>query len=208
MVWFLSIPPVFLLMFGLSSYFVGILCILNCRSPGQLSGWPFFRFIFWFRVSWTWWWCKNSHKRLFLLNKRGRGDRCFIFWFAHFFSSPFSLRVWFFESQLHASVLVLSVWCIQFQILDSRSWKTVKSHFVLRVARVLVPTYHLYFHRTLHFCSFILFRHIITYTFLKYLFSILYRISGCFIAWSVSVFSVGGDTDVCKQSVGILLYRR
>lgn len=149
MVWFLSILPVFLLMFELSSYFVGILCVLNCGSPGQHPGWPLFRFIFWFRVSWTWWWYKNSHKRLFLLNKSGRGDRCFLFsGLLTFF--PSSLRVWFFESQLHASVSVLSVWLKQFQILDSWSWKTLKPgpYFVLGVSKVLDSTYHMYFHLT------------------------------------------------------------
>lgn len=142
MVSFLSILPMFLLMFGLSSYFMGILCVLNCGSPGQHPGWPFFGFIFWFRVSWTWWWCKNSHKRLFLLNKSGEETDVSFSGLLTFFSSPFSLRVWFFESQLHASVSVLSLWLMQVQILDSWSRKTLKPrpYFVLRVAKILVIT--------------------------------------------------------------------
>lgn len=161
MVSFLSILPMFLLMFGLSSYFMGILCVLNCGSPGQHLGWPFSKFIFWFRVSWTWWWCKNSHKRLFLLNKSGEEtDVSFSGLLTFFFFPVFpeSMVLWVpatcqclsFESLTHAV-----------QILDSWSWKTLKPrpYFVLRVAKILVVTYQLYFHLTFHFWSFILFKY-------------------------------------------------
>lgn len=94
MVWFLSILPVFLLMFGLSSYFVGILCVLivvllastqDDPFSGSFSGSEFLGLGGGIKIL----------IRLFLLNKSGRGDRCFLFsGLLTFFPLPESMVLW------------------------------------------------------------------------------------------------------------------